>query len=270
MREDDPVSVGIRRRSVAVDAACAEAVEPARAAAAEVAGDPAQVAEWLGVEGDGERLATHRFAAALPAYRGWLWAVTVARAPRARQVTVAEVVLLPGAGALRAPEWVPWSDRVRPGDLGVGDLMVTAPDDERLVPAYASGDDPEEEAVAFELGLGRVRVLSLEGRDDAAERWLTGPGGPLAALAKAAPAPCGTCGFWVPVRGDLGQLFGACANEFAPDDGRMVAADHGCGAHSEAAVAAEEPVLPAEPLVDTVGYDLLGEPPADAEELGHS
>jgi hypothetical protein len=27
--------------------------------------------------------------------------------------------------------------------------------------------------------------------------------------------------------------FGACGNEFSPDDGRVVAVDHGCGAHSE-------------------------------------
>ena len=43
-------------------------------------------------------------------------------------------MLLPGADALLAPEWVPWSERLRPGDLGVGDLLPTAPDDDRLVP----------------------------------------------------------------------------------------------------------------------------------------
>ena len=55
-----------------------------------------------------------------------------------------------------------------------------------------------------------------------------------APLAHAAPAHCVSCGFFVPLSGELGRLFGACANAYAPDDGRVVSADHGCGAHSEA------------------------------------
>ena len=263
-----------RARASALDAACAGAVELARVAAVEAAGEAALVGEWLGAAAEGDRVATHRFASLDRAYRGWHWAVTVARAARARAVTVDEVVLLPGEEALLPPPWLPWHERLRPGDLGVGDVMVTPEDDERLVPSYASGDDPDEEAVAYELGLGRVRVLSLEGRDDAAARWYAGPTGPDAAIAKAAPGRCAACGFWVPVRGGLGQLFGACANEFAPDDGRVVSADHGCGAHSEAAVQPEPPER-AETRVDTVGYDTVGYDVLDTadvgtEELGHS
>jgi hypothetical protein len=37
-------------------------------------------------------------------------------------------------------------------------------------------------------------------------------------------------------------MFGVCANLFAPDDGKVVSADHGCGAHSEALVQATVPV----------------------------
>lgn len=281
MRETVGMSVDIRGHGAAPDAVAADAVEVARAAAVEVSGDPAYVGDWLAAVGEGDRIVTHRFAAVLPAYRGWHWAVTVVRASRAKDVTVDEVVLLPGTDALLAPEWVPWSERVRPGDLGVGDVMVTSADDERLVPAYASGDDPGEETVAFQLGLGRVRVLSLDGRDDAAERWHVGDAGPDSPIAMAAPAPCATCGFWLPVRGDLGQLFGACTNEFAPDDGRVVAADHGCGGHSEAL--GVERASRRATFVDTVGYDVVEdrsvEPSAEqaaapsaeqVEELGHS
>ncbi len=249
-----------RSRSAVLDPACAAAVDLAEAAAVAEAGDPALVGEWLEATSDGDRVVTHFFACRTSAYRGWRWAVTVARASRAKVVTVDEVVLLPGASALLAPEWVPWSERLRPGDLGVGDLMVTAASDERLAPAYASADDLDEEAVAYSIGLGRVRVLSLDGRDEAVERWYGGHAGPAAPIAAAAPARCATCGFWVPVRGDLGQLFGACANEYAPDDGRVVAADHGCGAHSEAVVSEE-------PLAGTSAVAAAG---AEAEELGHS
>lgn len=271
-----------RTRTAVVDDACAAAVDLSRSAAEAQAGRAVGAHQGFAPEGD--RLGTHFFAATDPAYDGWRWAVTVARAARARVVTVDEVVLLPGEGALLAPEWLPWTDRVRPGDLGVGDLLVTAVDDERLAPAYAAGDDPGEEAVALELGFGRVRVLSLDGRDDAADRWYDGASGPAAPIAQAAPAPCGTCGFYLRLVGGLGPLFGACANEYAPDDGRVVSADHGCGAHSEAAVRAESPDR-VETLVDdyrfeevTVGASALPTAPpggsvddAEAgEPLGHS
>ena len=93
----------------------------------------AQVGEHRGVEAEGERIVTHLFDCADPAYTGWRWAVTVTRAPRSKLVTVNETVLLPGPGALLAPDWVPWHDRLRPGDLGVGDLLPAPPDDGRVV-----------------------------------------------------------------------------------------------------------------------------------------
>ena len=102
----------------------------------------AEVGGHLGVQAEGERIVTHLFDCADPAYAGWRWAVTVARAPRSKVVTVDETVLLPGPDALLAPDWVPWQDRLRPGDLGVGDLLPAPPDDERLVPLVVlEGDD---------------------------------------------------------------------------------------------------------------------------------
>ncbi len=222
------------------DSVTAAAVEVARVAAESDA--PGLVGEHLGIEVDGERVVTHLFATLDPAYVGWRWAVTLARAARARNVTVDEVVLLPGEDAILAPEWVPWSERLRPGDLGVGDLLVTTAEDPRLVPAYFSTDDVEEQEVSLELGLGRERVLSFEGREEAVERWYAGEPGPSAPIAKSAPAPCATCGFYVPLAGALRQAFGACANEYAPDDGRVVSVDHGCGAHSQAMVLASTPL----------------------------
>jgi hypothetical protein len=222
----------MRARSGGIDAVLAAGADLARAAAEEVAGGG--VGEHLGVDAGGERLATHRFAAELPGYRGWYWAVTLARAPRAKAATVDEVVLLPGADALLAPAWVPWSERVQPGDLGPGDLLPAPADDPRLVPAYVDSGDPAVEEVAFELGLGRARVLSREGRLDAADRWYAGDGGPDTPMARQAPGRCGTGGFLVPLAGSLRAGFGVCANEITPVDGRVVSVEFGCGAHSEA------------------------------------
>jgi len=251
---------GTRVRRPAVDALCAAAVDLARAALDEST-DPGDVGEHFGVRAEAERLVTHFFACTASAYNGWHWAVSVGRAPRSRTVTVNESVLLPGSDAILAPEWVPWSERLRPGDLGVGDILPTREDDERLVPGYTGADEePAEEPgfadLVWELGLGRERVLAPLGRDEAATRWYEGAQGPRAPIAEAAPARCSTCGFLVPIGGPLGQLFGLCANEFSPSDGHSVSFDHGCGAHSEAAVLPKTPEV-AQAIVDDLSYDVV-------------
>lgn len=220
-------------RSARLDQACADAVDVARAAITDA--DDNQVGEHLGVVAEGERLVSHHFECGLPGYRGWQWAVTVTRAPRAKQVTVCETVLLPGGDALLAPGWLPWEERLRPGDLGIGDLLPTAPDDDRLTHGYMLSDDPAVDDEAWDLGLGRARVMSKEGREDAAARWYEGDHGPNAAISEAAPrtARCISCGFMLLMAGSMRQAFGVCGNVYAPDDGKVVSLDHGCGAHSE-------------------------------------
>jgi Protein of unknown function (DUF3027) len=278
----------LRTRTREPDEVCAQAVDLARAAAGEVAGAGA-VGEHLGTAAEADRVVTHLFQCLVPAYSGWQWAVTVARASRAKNVTISESLLLPGPDAILAPPWVPWRERVRPGDLGVGDLLPAHVDDERLVPVAAlegdegmtepatSGLDSVPPVLADLAGLagditraplespGAARVLSAIGRDEAAIRWYTGEHGPRSPLAHAAPGPCQACGFFVRLSGSLGQLFGVCANSYAPDDGRVVSADHGCGAHSEALLPGGEG-QPVAPIIDELGYDLVDHPGVSVEE----
>lgn len=225
-----------------LDAVCAEAVEVAREAITEPR--PEHVGAYLVAVAEADRVVTHLFECLLPGYRGWRWAVTVTRVPRSRRVTVSEAVLLPGPDAVLAPEWVPWDERLKPGDLGVGDLLPAGLGDERLVPGYALSDDPAVEEVAWELGLGRARVMSRPGRAETAQRWYEDDHGPHAPISVSAPrnARCGSCGFWLPLAGVLRQAFGACGNLYAPDDGQVVSVDHGCGAHSEVLLTPGEPV----------------------------
>ncbi|MGN6130790.1 MAG: DUF3027 domain-containing protein [Nocardioidaceae bacterium] len=246
-----PDSVGVR------------AVDVAQEALLEAVG-PAEAGEHLGHQAEGERVVTHYFACTRPGYRGWRWAVTVARAPRQKAVTVDEVVLLPGDDAILAPPWVPWRERIQPGDLSPGDLLPAEDDDPRLVPGYTAGDDIVDrdavKEVADEVGLGRKRVLSIEGRELAAERWYDGTHGPDAPIAQSAPAQCLTCGFLVRLAGPLSQAFGVCANAHANDDGRVVSFDHGCGAHSEAQLAKRNRPTPLpEPVLDTLTWNQLDE-----------
>jgi len=379
----------LRGRTKDPDEACAQAVDLARRAAEELAG-AARVGDYVTATPDGDRVVTHLFRCLDPAYKGWCWAVTVARASRGKQVTVSECLLLPGPEAILAPDWVPWRERLRPGDLGVGDILPAPPDDARLVPALtldgddgltdwgetewavpgtvpvdvvpvpveaagpaadgaalegtaaadadgeatatadtgaeataaaadadgeatattdtgaeataaaadtgaedtgavatapgaaasgdtASGDTasgaaasenpagPEPEPAPLETVPGRARVLSAIGRDDAALRWYTSEHGPKTPLAHAAPGLCSGCGFFVRLAGPLGQVFGVCGNAYAPDDGRVVSADHGCGAHSEAIFppTADQPLRP---VIDELGYDLVDMPGVSVEE----
>jgi hypothetical protein len=108
-------------------------------------------------------------------------------------------------------------------------------------------------------------VLSSFGRDDTAERWYESDHGPRTPLSHAAPANCVSCGFFVPLSGGLGRVFGACGNAYAPDDGRVVSADHGCGAHSEAALSGPA-AHAAVPVIDEFGYDLVDLPGVSVEE----
>lgn len=238
------------------------AVEQARAAAIEEAAADlgrasAQIAvgEHLDSAVEDPGTLTHFFAAAHGGYRGWRWSVTLAAPDDDGPVTVCEVVLLPGSDAVVAPAWVPWNERIRPGDLGVGDLLPAEADDDRLVPGYLASDDPAVEEVAVEIGLGRTKVLSRAGRESAAERWFDGPHGPGADMARAAPGSCGTCGFFLSLAGSLRGAFGVCGNQYAPADGAVVAVGFGCGAHSDVVVEAVSPVAVAELVYDD-GVDL--------------
>ena len=212
------------------------AAELARGAAIEDAKNEKFVGKLLSTDSDGDHVTTYLFEAHLPGYVGWSWAVTVAKLDEESPATICDVVLLPGAESLLAPDWIPYSSRVTKEDVAAGTIVPTELDDPRLVPASAVLPSDEELDLheLFELGAGRLRVLSIEGRDQAAKRWIEGDRGPNVDIARWAPKNCGSCGFYLPISGSLRQAFGVCANAISPEDARVVSVNHGCGAHSEA------------------------------------
>ncbi|MFC0675611.1 DUF3027 domain-containing protein [Brachybacterium hainanense] len=220
-----------------LDAIAAAAVDLAREVLEEVA-EPGQVGEHLRSVAVGDRMVDQVFACEMPGYRGWSWHVTVVRASRAKVATVAETALLPGEDALLAPDWEPWSERLRPSDVGADDLLPYREQDARLEFGYEqTGDEDADRLAQWELGLGRVRVLSPEGRSEAAERWSAGEFGPREISARGrrgtVTASCASCGFVSLLAGSLRGEFGICTNEWSPADGRVVHLRYGCGSHSE-------------------------------------
>ena len=156
--------------AVKLDATLIGSVDHAAQTLAEVA-EPGSIGGHLATVMVAERLATHFFACTSSAYPGWQWAVSVARAPRAKTVTVCESALIPGEGALLAPEWLPYARRLAPGDIGPGDVTPYLEDDPLLEAGFeATGDEDVDALALWELGLGRTRVLSPEGREHAAVR----------------------------------------------------------------------------------------------------
>jgi len=82
----------------------------AREALREITAD-ATVGELVGQSDEGEGVTTLSFATTMPGYPGWHWTVSVADLP-GEAPSVLEVELMPGDGALLAPDWVPWSERL--------------------------------------------------------------------------------------------------------------------------------------------------------------
>lgn len=74
--------------------------------------DARTIGAEAGFEVHEERVVTLFFESRMEGYPGWRWAATLARVDAESPVNVLEVELLPGEGAVVAPEWVPWSERL--------------------------------------------------------------------------------------------------------------------------------------------------------------
>ena len=196
-----PGSAGGSDAEPSLDPVLTGAVQQVRTVlVAEVGAD--QVGEPGELVAEAPGVATQYFTCTHHGYPGWQWAVTITRADdSSEEVTLDDIVLLPSGEAIVAPAWVPYRERIQPGDLSPGDILPTDEDDARLVPAYFDGEEaPGEDddtrglrLVADELGLGRTRVLSREGRELAADRWYAGDPGPDSPLAQQAHHHCRSC-----------------------------------------------------------------------------
>ncbi|QTX06303.1 DUF3027 domain-containing protein [Agromyces archimandritae] len=93
----------------------------------------ATIGDQAGFSVEGEHALTLRFHSLMEGYPGWVWTVTLARADGDAEPTVLETELMPAAGALLAPDWVPWSERM-------ADYRAA-----QEAQAAASDDDAEED-----------------------------------------------------------------------------------------------------------------------------
>ncbi|HBJ53056.1 MAG TPA: DUF3027 domain-containing protein [Bifidobacterium dentium] len=256
----------------------------AKAVAIEVADEDNQVGDFVEAIDLGDDVTDFRFETRVRGYEGWQWSVTLYHDVELDHWTVNESSLVPTDKALRPPAWIPWKDRLEPTDLAVTDSIGTEPDDPRLEEGFRATDASEgapaetpemsetsetskedvEDAVE-EFELSRRHVLTPLGRAQTAKRWYEGPRGPKSLSTKTADGnPCSTCGFFIPLKGELNLLFGVCANKWSPDDGRVVSVDHGCGEHSE--IEPPEPShlwVQSKPAFDDLHIDIIAQAPRE-------
>jgi hypothetical protein len=108
----------------------------------------ATVGAYAGQVDEGDGAFSVLFDSAMPGYPDWKWTVSIAHVT-GEDPSVLEAELMPAEGALLAPDWVPWSDRLAEYKAAQAAEGVTddedsadesaAPDDE------ADGDDESDD-----------------------------------------------------------------------------------------------------------------------------
>ena len=144
-----------------------ELVDIARAALLEVTpeatiGDPSGQVEEGGAT-------SVTFLANMAGYPGWHWTVAVSTL-EGEEPSVLEVELMPGEGALLAPDWVPWSERLADYEAAQEALAVDETDDElegtEPVDSDDDADDDDDDLGSDVLHGGDLDGVDIDESDD--------------------------------------------------------------------------------------------------------
>lgn len=74
--------------------------------------DPGSVGDYLGEFEVSKGALELRFDCTMRGYKGWYWSVVFTQVEKRKEATISEINLLAGEGALLAPAWVPWAERL--------------------------------------------------------------------------------------------------------------------------------------------------------------
>ncbi|MGO2847644.1 MAG: DUF3027 domain-containing protein [Microbacterium gubbeenense] len=127
----------------------------------ETIGDPADYA----VEDDG--VVSLRFRSKLLGYPGWFWTVSLTRV-EGEEPTVLEAELLPGEGALLAPEWVPWSQRLEEYKAHQAEIKAAEESNGDAGDEDDDDDDDDYDDESDYLHAGDVDGVDIDELDDSA------------------------------------------------------------------------------------------------------
>lgn len=143
----------------------------ARAALLEIT-EAATIGTFAGVVNEGEHTYLVQFACTKPGYPNWRWTVSLAHLP-GEEPSVLEAELLPDEGAMLAPDWVPWADRLAEWEASQSALDDDEADDDSDDDAddgSADDDDPSDEDVLDDdealLHSGDLDGVDIDDLDD--------------------------------------------------------------------------------------------------------
>jgi hypothetical protein len=128
------------------------------------------VGDFVGETDEGDYVTSYRFETTLTGYPGWNWTVTVADLPD-EHPTVVESELLPVEGALLAPDWIPWSERMdeyRAAQLALGEQaseIAGLDDDDDADDADEDDDDSDDDDDEDVFGSDNLHGGDLDGVD---------------------------------------------------------------------------------------------------------
>jgi hypothetical protein len=118
------------------------------------------VGEFVGESSEVEYVTTYRFATTMTGYPGWNWSITIADLPD-EHPTIIESELMPAEGALLAPDWIPWSERLeeyKAAQAALGEAAVVPGEDDD-----DEDDDDDDDEDAF--GSDNLHGGDLDGVD---------------------------------------------------------------------------------------------------------
>jgi hypothetical protein len=107
----------------------------------------ASIGELVATRDEGEGVVSLQFASTLSGYPGWRWTVSLAQIGD-DDPTIVETELMPGEGALLAPDWVPWSERLadyKAAQEAAEAAAVDAVDEDDVVDDDDADDDDLDE-----------------------------------------------------------------------------------------------------------------------------
>ncbi len=105
------------------------------------------VGAYVGTVDESNGVLSVLFDSAMPGYPDWTWTVSIAHVD-GHDATVLEAELMPAAGALLSPDWVPWSDRLaeyKAAQEAAGELGGLPVDDEVEGDLDDSDDDDDDD-----------------------------------------------------------------------------------------------------------------------------
>jgi Protein of unknown function (DUF3027) len=108
---------------------------------------PATVGDFVSETDQGDSVVSYRFETRMAGYPGWNWTIAIAHLP-GEEPTVVESELLPAEGALLAPDWVPWSDRMddyRAAQTALGEAALESDDDDESDEDDDESDDEDDD-----------------------------------------------------------------------------------------------------------------------------